>query len=198
MSTLFPNIILLDRRPDIVEAWEDHFTGVPGITTVIGSFNDKIADIIVSPANSFGFMNGGIDFAYTQFFGPQIQEKVQSSIKTNFGGELLIGQALLVQTDHVQFPYMIAAPTMRLPMKITDPADVFLATRAALRIAVRMQNAVDGQLTILFPGMGTGAGMIPPDFCADHMRKAYDAVRYGETFPASWEEGLQRTYGPRK
>ncbi len=201
MSNIFPNIILFDRRPDIVEAWDDAFADVDTVVlSTVADFRTLTGDIIVSPANSFGFMNGGIDYAYSMFFDKgedTIQGRVQELIKRDFGGELLIGQALKVYTDNPMFPILVAAPTMRLPMKITDPADVFLATRAALRIAVNVQSTTSKSITILIPGMGTGAGMIPPDFCADHMRKAYNAVRFGETFPESWEEGLRRTYGPR-
>lgn len=203
-NIVFPNLILFDRRQDIVDAWTDAFSDADtSVIATVSDFRSLKGEMIVSPANSFGFMNGGIDYHYSQFFdnnsnGDTIQNRVQQKIKDEFDGELLVGQALSVYVAHAQFSFLIVAPTMRLPMKITDPADVFLATRAALRIAVNFQNIYSKTpLTILFPGMGTGAGMIPPDFCADHMRKAYDAVRFGETFPESWEEGLRRTYGPR-
>ena len=31
-----------------------------------------VADAIVSPANSFGFMDGGIDYCYSEHFGWQM------------------------------------------------------------------------------------------------------------------------------
>jgi O-acetyl-ADP-ribose deacetylase (regulator of RNase III) len=34
---------------------------------------DRPADAVVSPANSFGFMEGGVDWTYLQFFGPELQ-----------------------------------------------------------------------------------------------------------------------------
>ncbi|ECE9311446.1 phage tail protein, partial [Salmonella enterica subsp. enterica serovar Napoli] len=35
---------------------------------------------MVSTANSFGLMDGGVDAAITAYFGPQLQERVQRNI----------------------------------------------------------------------------------------------------------------------
>ena len=42
--------------------------------------------------------------------------------------ELLVGAAIVVPTYHQWIPYLIVAPTMRVPGIITDPVDVMLAT----------------------------------------------------------------------
>jgi O-acetyl-ADP-ribose deacetylase (regulator of RNase III) len=184
-------LTLVDRNTHIVQAWLQYFSDLPNVTMINDQFQNHSAHVVVSPANSFGFMNGGIDYWYSQLFGQQIQDRVQEVIKRDYDGELLVGQAFMVETGHQQFPELICAPTMRLPMRIMDPADVFLATRAALRLVKNFDNC-----TIMFPGMGTGAGAIEPEMCAVHMRKAYNAVFVGEQFPDSWEQGLQTTYGP--
>ena len=196
-------LLLVDRQPEVVNAWKIAFEDLEllGIAEIrIGNFQDHAADMVVSPANSFGFMNGGIDYWYSEFFGWDLQDRVKDEIVLRFDGELLVGQALMVPTNHAQFPILISAPTMRLPMRIMDPVDVFLATRAALR-CVRQTIHTSGQhdtVSVLFPGMGTGAGAVPPEMCASMMRKAYDAVFVGESFPTSWEEALKTTYGPRE
>ena len=104
-----------------------------GVTAVEGNILDHSADAIVSPANSFGFMDGGIDLAYFEHFSWHVQAQVQSEIMMHFDGELLVGQALSVQTGDERFPVLISAPTMRVPMAITDPDHVRMATRAAIR-----------------------------------------------------------------
>ena len=63
---------------------------------VEGSILSLDVAAVVSPANSFGFMDGSLDVLYTQYFGPQLQQRLQRMIREQAGGELLVGQALLV------------------------------------------------------------------------------------------------------
>lgn len=69
---------LRDLSRALVAAWRQEFTGIPGVSISQGdifsersgpvSAGDPIdirADAVVSPANSFGFMDGGIDLVYT-------------------------------------------------------------------------------------------------------------------------------------
>jgi O-acetyl-ADP-ribose deacetylase (regulator of RNase III) len=44
-------------------------------------------DAIVSPANSFGLMDGGFDAALTKFFGGYLQSAVQERIIKEYSGE---------------------------------------------------------------------------------------------------------------
>lgn len=114
-----PRVLLVDRQAAVVQAWQTEFADLvtQGLVSVkLGNFQDHAADMIVSPANSFGFMDGGIDYWYSVFFGWHLQDQVQASIRTHHQGELLVGQAFSVATNHKQFPWLICAPTMRLPM----------------------------------------------------------------------------------
>ena len=54
---------LIDTNSEIIDAWQKVFADVPQITVRHGSIFDHPADALVSPANSFGYMNGGLDFA---------------------------------------------------------------------------------------------------------------------------------------
>ena len=91
---------------------------------------------VVSPANSFGIMDGGLDALYTSFFGPQLQQRLQGMIREQAGGELLVGQALLVETGHPHIRWCISAPTMRVPTLLDTPLPAYLATRASLLVAL--------------------------------------------------------------
>ena len=145
------------------------------------------ADAIVSPANSFGFMDGGIDWAYTKFFGPELQKDVQDAIKTLPFSELLVGQAILVPTRNSHIPNLIVAPTMRLPSIIHDSVDVLLATRAAVRVA--LQN---GYRTITIPGMGTGAGKMAANTAVKRMLQGIDEAFNPPDFPTSWRSARSK------
>lgn len=171
-------IIIFDRNGDLTEAFRD-----TPFTTFTGEATDVSATAIVSPANSFGFMDGGIDWTYTKWFGPRVQEDIQRQIKIMPFGELLVGQALSAATGNEQVPYLIAAPTMRVPMRILDIMDIMLATRAAVALAAWRRFE-----SIAIPGMGTGCGSVRPDFAAKAMQEGIRQALSGQTFPASWRE----------
>jgi O-acetyl-ADP-ribose deacetylase (regulator of RNase III) len=151
---------------------------------------DRPADAVVSPANSFGFMDGGVDWAYLQFFGAELQTRVQMMIRLQKFQELLVGDAIVVPTYNEAIRFLIVAPTMRVPKIITDPADVMLATRAAIRMACnfRMKH-------IIMPGMGTGCGRVRPDIAARAMRAGIEAgLRDTPRRPYSWREAQERHF----
>jgi len=145
-----------------------------------GSILDGPAFCFVSPANSYGFMNGGIDQVYTDHFGIQLQNQVQNKIRIDHDGLLLVGQALWVETDNMDFPFMIAAPTMVTPEWLPSTTiNPYLAARAALLVA---KGA--GFKEITFPGLGTGIGRVDPVVCAQQMAVAIEEVVNGNcAFP---------------
>lgn len=176
----------------MVEAWAAHCMDLPASAIVLGSILSEPVDAVVSPANSFGFMDGGIDRVYTERFGPYVQERLQARIRVQHHGELLVGAAAIVPTDDAHIPYCIAAPTMRVPMVLAETVHPYLATRAAL-LLVKHGTLDDGRpirnvvRRIAFPGMGTGIGQVPPAICARQMRAAIEAVVLERgSFPASW------------
>src|SRR5579863_4674562 len=120
-------------------------------------------------------MDGGIDATYRIHFGPEIQERVQSVIVERHHGELLVGAADLVETGHSSIPYMIVAPTMRVPMVLGDSVNAYLAARAAFLLVKhhRFQSGPDRGRPIgekikrlAVPGLGTGVGRLGPSTCA--------------------------------
>lgn len=144
----------------------------------------------VSPANSFGFMNGGVDLAYSRHFGWQVQEKLQNAIMELPFRELLVGQALSVATGDSQIPWLIAAPTMRVPEMISNPEAVFLAARAAMGAAIEC-----GVASLAFPGMGTGTGGLCHGIAARMMVSGCLAALRPPEFPESLRELFDRGHG---
>jgi len=153
------------------------------VTVATGDFSTLMGDL-VSPANCFGFMDGGIDDAYRLYFGNGLQNTVQHIIKSTYGGEMLVGQAFRVPLDNHPFTGVIIAPTMRVPGPIEDPNAVFMAARAAMRCAT------DNPLCM--PCMGSGAGLMHPAHAARLMRRAYDEVTDPPPFPETWIEAWER------
>ena len=178
-------IILCDVRTDITTAWQAYIPSQLAATVQVikGSILSLPVAAVVSPANSFGFMDGGLDALYTRFFGPQLQHRLQRMIRERASGELLVGQALPVQTGHTRIPWCISAPTMRVPRSLETAEPAYLATRAALRCAMTA-----GLSSVAIPGMGTGVGGLHPQRAARAMLHAVNDVFFPRPFPASLAE----------
>jgi O-acetyl-ADP-ribose deacetylase (regulator of RNase III) len=174
------SLILCDNALPVVEAWHAYFDGLPDIEIVCDDFANQEADGLVAPANSFGRMDGGLDAEIIGLIGEDAEAEVQRVIQTRHEGELVVGLAEVVITDYAQFPFLVVAPTMRVPQNISRTANAYLAFRAALR-AVRDFNALHGDPigTLLVPGLGTANGFMPPLRAARQMRAAYDTVLFG-------------------
>lgn len=127
------------------------------------------AEALVSPANSFGVMSGGIDLMYRNYFGKGMEEELQQRILGMYFGEMPVGVATSVLISHPEFTYkrLISAPTMRTPENVSHTINAYLATRAAL-----IEALLYDMESITFPGMATGTGHISPDDCARQMSAA--------------------------
>lgn len=102
-------LILRDRQAGVVAAWTKAFEGVVGVRCTVGDIFAEDADAVVSPANSFGFMDGGIDLAYSERFGWGLQARLQRHIAEHHLGELPVGQAVIVETLDDRIPFLVSA-----------------------------------------------------------------------------------------
>jgi len=170
-------IRLRDINSSVTAAWETEFADASDVEVSCGDIFDVKADAIVSPANSFGYMDGGVDLVYSRFFGWELQTKLQAILAENHFGELPVGQAVMVPTGHPSIPFLVSAPTMRVPASIARTVNVYLAFRAAL-IAVIEHNANASAPIdfLLVPGLGTGVGEVPPERAARQMKIAYNSI----------------------
>ncbi len=172
---------LRDISTGVVKAWERAFADAPEVLVSRGDIFEQKADAIVSPANSFGYMDGGIDLLYSRFFGWELETNLRALLLERHYGELPVGQAVVLATGHEFIPFLVSAPTMRVPMSIDGTVNVYLAFRAAL-IAVLTHNASAGApiRSLLVPGLGTGVGEVAPERAARQMQIAYDAIINGQ------------------
>ena len=187
---------------DLASAWDRSCRDLAGVEVYRGSILDVKCDAMVSPANSYGFMSGGIDAVYARRFGVRIMSRVRDQILEHHGGELLVGDADVVETGDGEIPFLIVAPTMRVPMRLKETVNPYLAARAVLRlvqhgtfrgapfpgVAVRDLIAV-----VAMPGLGTGTGCVSADTCARQVRAAYEEVVMGRfTMPPTLAEASAR------
>lgn len=174
-------IVLRALSYELVDAWKKHFAGIDAVEASQGSILTVTGDAIVSPANSFGYMDGSLDLIYSQHFGWGVEERLRARLLAEYDGELPVGQAVIVPTQHAQIPWLISAPTMRVPMKIAETVNAYLAFRAVLQCVRDFNKSAPTPIrTILCPGLGTGEGRMPVERCACQMRAAYDAIVLGK------------------
>lgn len=179
-------IQLIDNSQEMCEAWEYQFKGCNDVTIFHGDLFEKSTDCIISPANSFGFMDGGLDLLISEIMGWQIQERLQKEIREKYFGELLVGQAVLIDSNFISIPFLIAAPTMRVPMILKDSVNVYLASRAIFLLLKQNHHRIS---TVTISGLATGIGQVPYDICAKQMKQAYDDVWLEKfVFADTWSE----------
>jgi len=169
------SLILVDPKAQLAEAFRAAFEGLPRVEVVTGRFEDLPRfDCMVSAANSFGLMDGGVDAAITRFFGATLMERVQRHILDQYGGEQPVGTSFLAATDHPKHPYVAHTPTMRVPMTIARTDHVYLAMSAMLLAVQRHnENATPRIEIVACPGLGTATGRVSPAEAARQMALAY-------------------------
>lgn len=160
---------LVDIQVELVEAWKVAFSSFPEVMVHFGDILQLAVNTIVSPANSHGFMDGGIDLQYRELFGTEVERRVQEAIRARPEGYLPVGTAAVVETGHPRVPYLVLAPTMEMPEAV-PAAHAYRALRAVLRRFG--SDPVIGR-EIFCPGLGTLTGRIPVREAAREMASAY-------------------------
>ena len=179
-------IYLLDINKDMCDAWHRCFD--PATAGNIEIVNNSFAgfmskhpgiEAIVSPANSFGLMNGGYDKAITDYFGTGLMKTVQAKILDKWLGLQPVGTSISVPIiDCICYkdykkavtyhPILIHTPTMIAPESIIDPSIVFHCMRSSI---IEANN--QGASSIVIPAFGGCAGKLSFDTIAEMMKLAY-------------------------
>jgi len=179
INSKLQKLYLIDSKPELCEKWKQVFSRYPEVEVLTGDYFQQSADAIVSPANSFGIMDGGLDLAIRNELGFQVETDTQEVIVNKYHGEMPIGSAEIINTNHDKWSYMIAAPTMRIPENIAFTLNAYIAFRAVL-IAINSFNESQPNKAIkslVCAGLGTGIGSMEPVKCAAQMRAAYKLIK---------------------
>jgi O-acetyl-ADP-ribose deacetylase (regulator of RNase III) len=172
-------VVLCDINEKMIKAWRDTFEENPEVDIVQGSMTAMQTSAWVSPTNSAGRMDGGLDLVIKRFLTDKVEKAVQQQIKDVHGGKLPLGRTTCVPTGRAQPAFLISTPTMQASNEdISDTLNVALACAAAFQ-AVHTQNAIaPGSITsIALPGLGANTGRVPVEICADLMWTAYNLFR---------------------
>jgi len=116
---------------------------------------EEEVDAIVNPANSYGYMGGGVAGAIKQKGGNEIE------LAAIEHAPIPIGHAIITTSGNLRCKHIIHSPTMEQPAALTTIDNIKEATLAALKVADEAELKV-----IAIPGMGTGVGQVPKDKAA--------------------------------
>jgi O-acetyl-ADP-ribose deacetylase (regulator of RNase III) len=187
-------LILVDPNPRLCDSFRSAFKPWPEVRVINDYFqNLKEFDCMVSAANSFGLMDGGVDLAIVEFFGQDLQARVQRRILEEFLGEQPVGTSFIIETRHPSHPFLAHTPTMRVPINIEGTDNVYQAMYAML-LGVRRHNQVGAGQTIgsvACPGLGTATGHVAPEAAAAQMSLAYAYFRNPPT-QLNWDYATDR------
>lgn len=177
---------------ELGKALAESFGDLPNCEVVESDICKVQCDAIVSPANSFGFMDGGLDLRLSERFGWGVQERLQALIASRPMRELLVGEYIVIETNDNQVPWLISVPTMRVPMRLRQTVNPYLAMKALLVAALNHKGTPE-ITTVAIPGLGTGCGHLDPTTATKQMRKAFDEIHEEQfVFPVHFNEAQRR------
>ena len=161
--------------------------------------------MFVSPANSLGDMDGGIDMVLSRTMFPSCEKRLKALIAAlgrpylrespAIAGQMRRSglQPLLRVGSAAWFMVgprtgFIAAPTMFLPHDVADTQNAYWAFLAALVAADRAVKTSGGSLhTLVCTSLCCGVGRMEPEQAAIQMRRAWDDFHAGRV-PAEVEQ----------
>lgn len=168
-------ICLLERDLRKCKFLELYFDSAPEVEIVCDDFRHFMethrVQCVVSPANAFGLMDGGYDLAITEWFGDQLQKRVQQHIIDHFYGEQPVGTSFLIDAGR-DSQSLIHTPAMRTPQPILDPRVIYQCMRTTLMCAAEYNIE-----SIVIPIFGGGVGGVRPQLAAEMMWKAYRQLK---------------------
>lgn len=183
-------LVLFDHNINLVRAWGKHFAAWPEVKIVHTKLQDlESVDAVVAAGNSYAMMDGELDLVMAEHW-PGLQNKVFDALAKR-GGYAPVGSAFVTEPAKPGQPYCVYAPTMRRPMNLAGiTTNVFDATWAALWAIHNYDEAKRWKLAM--PGLGSGAGHVPPETVAALMCEAWRMFRARNAMLIGKEAALRR------
>ncbi|PTB63647.1 macro domain-like protein [Trichoderma citrinoviride] len=168
------------------------------------SFVEAEFDLIVSPANSYGRLDGGFDDAISRSFSPRddylaLTRAAQAKLYDEWRGFAPPGTCTLLRIPddfHARSrntwgtKYLALCPTMRVPQSITWDREVIYECTWSLLCAVdrhnRAQQKHDEIRSLLMVPMGTGVGGVSSEKWANQTALALEHYLDAVNNEARW------------
>ena len=162
------NISIVGLGEEAYKSLQNAFSIFPEIKILEGDILGHAKNCVVSPANSTGKMDGGIDADYRRYFGRQIEDRVQDRISLLPPPGLNIGSCFEIDTHDETIPWLLVAPTVEEP-GFTESPNVGRAMYAILK-----KLATNKKVQPCYcPLLGSGVGGVSAESAAEEMALAY-------------------------
>ena len=169
------SIIICNIDTDLTDLINKHLGEFP-INYYNGDFRriDESFECIVSPGNSFGLMDGGVDAIIRSYFNDNFVVDIQTALLNETGGFHQPGGCVLidVSNDDNNCKYLAHCPTMAVPMKIKHSVSVgsnyetiyYCIWNMLISIHKHNRKSSDKIKTVVCPCLGTGVGRLQYDY----------------------------------
>jgi O-acetyl-ADP-ribose deacetylase (regulator of RNase III) len=185
-----PNIHFISKDKEWLHEMMDLFRIDTNVLITFGDIRalPRFHTTFVSPANSVGFMDGGIDWVLSRDMFPGVESAVRARIEkyglsTPLGRYYLpVGSAIIVPVnrDHT---YVISAPTMFLPRDVSHTQNAYWSFVAALTLHKKWSEHIRFQTTLVVTSHCCGFGKMPAKESARQMYEAYKAFLENRILP---------------
>ncbi len=172
MSNQLKIKLVFYNQHDLGLSWKKYFEFEENVEIIGGDIMEVDCEALVSPGNSFGFMDGGLDLQISKKYGWDIQKEFQKRISNLPLKELLVGQSETIRVKNSN-KLIICAPTMRVPTSdgISNSVNAYLAMKSI------MINCLKEKInSVAISGLCTGTGKMKSETCAKQMYQAYCEV----------------------
>jgi O-acetyl-ADP-ribose deacetylase (regulator of RNase III) len=174
------SIKFISLNAEWIKYMKEYFAGAPSIIAECADITTIPKDntCFVSPANSIGFMDGGIDLVLSRTIMPGIEGKVKKRIRelgilTTIGRPYLpIGSVITVPHDNTT--HLIVAPTMFLPHDVSGTQNAYWSFFASLKMWRKLCTLHNIEYNLVVTSHCCGYGKMPESESALQMKRAYD------------------------
>jgi O-acetyl-ADP-ribose deacetylase (regulator of RNase III) len=176
-----PSIVFFDFNKETIQGYEKVLKGKYKNIIFLHYTLDEIVDkyyednpiILVSPANSYGDMNGGIDRDIIKKF-PLVKERVLKLVKKSAYSDsgnrpyIPVGVCKFVELDD-KSNVLLMAPTMLTPRNIVGTNNVYLAFHSIFKNVKDLNSDV----VVVIPCLGTGIGGLSGEESAKQIARVF-------------------------
>ncbi|KAH7323115.1 hypothetical protein B0I35DRAFT_350782 [Stachybotrys elegans] len=208
-----PHLHLLLMEEQFAHAFEQAAEGLrlhPSVTwtkhdSALSMLPDHVQfDAIVSPANSYGLMDGGFDDALSRAFSPigeydALTRIAQQTLYKEWRGYAPPGTCTIVRIPDSfsagnknvwGTKHLLLCPTMRMPQNVTWDREVVYECIWSLLCAVDKHNSAEGAErieSVLMPPLATGVGRVTPKRWASQVVLAINHFIDATNEDTKWE-----------
>ena len=162
---------------------------IPGVAVADGKFLEGcVADAVIAPTNSFGYLDTAIESAFARRFGRRLQRTLQERIESEFDAEMEVGQAVIVPSGDLTMPFVVVTPASHFPGTIATEPLVDRALIAGIR-AIEAWNRADegpGIESVVVPDVARLSFGWEPEHVYGNLRRALERWRSGDDIRRQW------------